>query len=191
MARTSKIEEDSFLKGLLKVTGIVAFVADCIAIYAFIRSLLAGETFLQPSERMMSLAAVIILAFMLSLALIKFSGRGTSGLFTLFGIVYAFYGAAFLAVASFTTINNRFDSPAQLIDYGIFVVALAIFCLVVMGNSQVSMKWAAIPFILASILHIGFALLVLLSYGRVPLLSHVFLLLGIVIVTVFFGRDRH
>jgi hypothetical protein len=190
MGRMARNREENFLKGLLKVTGIVAFIADCIAIYAFIRSLLGGETFLQPSERMMSLAAVIILAFVLSLALIRFSGRGTSGLFAFFGLVYAFYGAAFLAVASFTSINNRFDDPIQLVDYGIFVIALAVFCLVVMARSQVSMKWAAIPFILASILHIGFALLVLLSYGRVPLLSHVFLLLGIIIVTVFFGKDK-
>jgi hypothetical protein len=177
------------IESILKSTGVVSFVADCIAIFVFIQQLLGGQS-LPPSERMISLAIVIILAFVLSISLIKFSKENTGSIFSLFGIVYAIYGAVFVSIIYFQSISGRINN-SQFGGYFILGIIIAGFSYVVMKGANISMEWAAIPYILAGIINIGFVIFKVAAGDDIPFMSHFALILSILCVVIFLGFDQY
>jgi len=175
---------------LLRTTGIVSFVADCVAIYLFIQQLFAGQSLLLPSDKMIGLAVVIILAFVLSLSLLQFSGENMGPILSIFGMVYAVYGAILLSIISSYSIDSQINEIDLLGGYFVLAIVITAFCYVVMQRAEINMKWAAIPYILSSIFHIGFVLFTVTNTGGIPFLSHVSLVLGIVFVSIFLGIGR-
>ena len=182
---TIKIED------VLKVTGLISFVADCIAIFVFILQLLTGQS-LPPLDRMIGLVVVIILAFIFSLLLMQFSGGNTDSIFSLFGMIYAVYGGMFFSIISYYSISEQATEIDQLGGYFILAMIIAVFCYVVIRRANIDKKWAALPYIFAGIFHIGYAITRVVDGGNIlPYLSHVSLFLDGVCVAVFLGIHNY
>ena len=175
----------------LKSVGVIAFVADSIAIYLFIRHLFVDDVS-SPSQRTISLGIAIILVFVFAMSLIRFSGEASNRIFIIFGTVYAVYAAGIFGIG----FNIMLSSPSlgwgsweQIFIYLGLGVVVSAFSYIVTKKSEFDLKWASIPLILVSIFQIASVLITLFNENNVPLYAYAFLMLEMVIISIFLTTD--
>lgn len=180
-----------FTKSLLKAVAVIAFVADSIAIFLFVRELLTPvpmESY-RATERSLSLAIVILLVFVFSLATIKYSGSGSEWLLALFGIIYSVFAAFILGIATYKTIETSYLE--RHVHYSsVLAVIVAIFSFVVTWQARSNYVFLSLPYIAVSLLHISYILYVMWSGADIFIGTHLYLLIEISIITFLFAQDN-
>lgn len=196
--------QERAIRTFMKTAAGIAFIADCIAIYLFIGELMgSGENSL-PSERTISLGIVIILAFVFSLSLIRFSGDDLSGIFVVFGLVYAVFAEVILYItAQLTVADLRILFSRREIDIfqdvlaegwgdAIFNIAAAfiitLFASAVVAGSRTGRTLAAIPYVIGSLLLIASLIVTVMQGGSIGLMPILVLILTLLILTAFWAK---
>jgi hypothetical protein len=173
---------DVFVKSM----GIIAFVADCIAIYLFIRDVF-NQSVDFPSQRSVSLVIVIILAFLFAISLIRFSGKESDGVFMLFGMVYAVFAAVIFGLGSMYILQG-YAPWLNIVLYLVMGIIVSVFASVVMNKSNMDLRWASIPFILTSIIQIAFVVVTFFNGGNIPFPFYLFLVSEIIVISIFLSK---
>jgi hypothetical protein len=180
-----------WITSFLKAAAVISFAADCVAIYLFIREILSVQNVqvsALPSQRIVTIGTVAVLAFIFALALVRFSGgrERLDSLFIIFGLVYSILAALFIHSAmsrmGLEATTKRLEEVA--IYCGIAVIISA-FAYIMVRGSVLGKQIAAIPYVLHGILSIvSIVVTIMQDNNPIPFVL-VFLVLELMIISIF------
>lgn len=174
------------IESFFKIAGIVGFIADALAIYQLIRVLSQNQSS-WPTDKIIGLAAIIILAFLFSIAFMYF-GNGDENLLALFGVVYIVYSATFLLLGGLYAINGVIVRFVDMLYFIVPSLVVSLFAYFMVWVSNIENELISIPFVLTSLAHISWYMFRAFSGGNynTSLTWNVFLIIQFALLFLFY-----